>query len=176
RYNIKSFWHGLSRCWRPSRAWISWKSAHRLELLGIATPKPLGMRENRIGPLRREAYLLTEHVEGENLQAWLLRHGGERIPEWLDREICSLFERMWQGAISHGDMKATNLIVCDQSLFVIDLDALAHHRGRSRFLKHYRRDLQRFMDNWQGETWQHFERLLQPLAGRAGITFVNKKV
>ena len=110
------------------------------------------------------------------LQAWLLRKGGDGVPQWLDREVCALFERMCQGSISHGDMKATNLIVCGERLLVIDLDALAHHRSKRRFLKQYRRDLQRFMDNWQGNTWQHFAVLLQPFAGRAGITFVNKKV
>jgi hypothetical protein len=32
------------------------------------------------------------------------------------------------------------------------------------------------MDNWQGNTWQHFEQILQPFAAQVGITLVNKKV
>jgi len=176
RYNIKNFWHGLSRCLRPSRAWISWKSAHRLELLGIATPRPLAMREERVGPLRRQAYLLTECVEGDNLQAWLLKNDRNEIPEWLDRELLKLFDNLWRGRTSHGDMKATNLIVTDGRLEVIDLDAVHYHRCKRGFVRSYRKDLQRFMDNWQGETWQHFEELLRPIASRAGITLVNKKV
>ena len=176
RYNIKSFWHGLSRCFRPSRAWISWKSAHRLELLGIATPTPLAMREERIGPLRRKAYLLTECVNGDNLQAWLLKQGGHDVPAWLDLEVLRLFDNLWLGATSHGDMKATNLIVVGEQLQVIDLDAVRYHRCKQGFIRSYRKDLQRFMDNWQGETWQHFEELLRPMASRSGISLVNKKV
>lgn len=176
RYNIKSFWHGLSRCLRPSRAWISWKSAHRLELLGIATPTPLAMREERVGPLRRQAYLLTECVEGDNLQAWLLKRGVDSIPAWLDREVTRLFDNLWLGRTSHGDLKATNLIVSEERLKVIDLDAVHYHRCKQGFIRSYRKDLQRFMDNWQGETWQHFEELLRPMASRSGITLVNKKV
>jgi len=176
RYNIKSFWHGLSRCFRPSRAWISWKSAHRLELLGIATPSPLAMRENRTGPLRREAYLATESAVGDNLHAWLLKQSDSQVPAWLGHEVSRLFDILWCSKVSHGDMKATNLIVTGEQLQVIDLDAVRWHRFEQTFVRAYRRDLQRFMDNWQGKTWQHFEQLLTPFAQRVGVTFINKKV
>lgn len=176
RYNIKNFWHGLSRCFRPSRAWISWESAHRLELLGIATPTPLAMRENRAGPFRREAYLVTECAVGDNLQTWLLKQSDTQVPEWLNVEVYRLFDILWRSAVSHGDMKATNLIVSGEQLQVIDLDAVRWHRYKASFVKAYSRDLQRFMDNWQGKTWQHFEQLLRPFAQRAGITLINKQV
>ena len=176
RYNIKNFWHGLSRCFRPSRAWISWESAHRLELLGITTPTPLAMRENRAGPFRREAYLVTECAVGDNLQTWLLKQGDTQVPEWLNTEVYRLFDILWRSAVSHGDMKATNLIVSGEQLQVIDLDAVRWHRYKASFVKAYSRDLQRFMDNWQGKTWQHFEQLLRPFAQRAGITLINKQV
>jgi tRNA A-37 threonylcarbamoyl transferase component Bud32 len=176
RYNIKNFWHGLSRCFRPSRAWVSWKSAHRLELLGIATPKPVAMRENRSGPLRREAYLITECAEGYDLQKWLLKTKDTQIPEWLDHQVRRLFDILWVGRVSHGDMKATNLIVVGEILLVIDLDALKWHGAGKPFAKAYGNDMQRFMDNWQGNTWLHFEQLLRPLAERAGISLMNKKI
>jgi len=176
RYNIKSFWHGLNRCFRPSRAWISWKSAHRLELLGIATPKPLAMRENRSGPFRREAYLVTECADGDDLKAWLLKWKGAQFPDWLDRQVERLFETLWVSSVSHGDMKATNFIVVDEQIQVIDLDAVRWHSSNTSFIKAFRQDLQRFMENWQGNNWTHFEQLLSPFAGRAGITLINKKV
>ncbi|MBL4567006.1 MAG: hypothetical protein JKY85_03125 [Porticoccus sp.] len=176
RYNIKSFWHGLSRCFRPSRAWVSWKSAHRLELLGIATPKPIAMRENRSGPLRREAYLITECAVGDDLQAWLLKSKDVQVPEWLDRQVSRLFGILWLSRVSHGDMKATNFIVAGETLQVIDLDAVQWHGSEKSFIRAFGGDLQRFMDNWQGNTWLHFEQLLRPLAERAGITLINKKI
>ena len=59
---------------------------------------------------------------------------------------------------------------------VIDLDALRRHRCKWLFKAAYGKDLQRFMDNWQGKTWQHFEQLLRPYAGQCGIKLINKKV
>lgn len=176
RYNIKSFWHGLSRCFRPSRAMISWQSAHRLKLLGIATPKPLAMRENRSGLLRREAYLFSECADGDDLKAWLLKRKDAEIPVWLEHQVVRLFDILWCSHVTHGDMKATNFIVTDEQLQVIDLDAVRWHGAEKSFLKAFRRDLQRFMDNWQGNTWFHFAQLLGPTANRAGITLINKKV
>ena len=55
RYNIKGPVHALSRSWRPSRAWHSWLEGHRLNFLGIATPRPLALVEQRAGPLRGKA-------------------------------------------------------------------------------------------------------------------------
>ncbi len=176
RYNIKSFWHGLSRCFRPSRARVSWESAHRLELLGIATPKPLAVCENRSGPLRREAYLVTECADGDDLKTWLLKCNDTQIPEWLGHQVVRMFETLWLSRVSHGDMKATNFIVVDKQIQVIDLDTVAWHSSNTSFSKAFRQDLQRFMENWQGSNWTHFEQLLSPFAERAGITLVNKKV
>ena len=48
RYNIKSFWHGLSRACRPSRAYHSWRNASILEMLGVATAHPLLFLEERV--------------------------------------------------------------------------------------------------------------------------------
>lgn len=176
RYNIKSFWHGLSRCFRPSRAWISWQSAHRLELLGIDTPKPLAMRENRSGPLRREAYLVMECAVGDDLKTWLMKWKDTQFPEWLDHQVVRLFDIFWTSSISHGDMKATNFIVVDERVQVIDLDSVRWHRSEKSFIKAFRQDLQRFMENWHGNNWSHFEQLLSPFAKKAGIALVNKKI
>ncbi|MCB1668079.1 MAG: hypothetical protein KDI24_06950 [Pseudomonadales bacterium] len=177
RYNIKSFWHGLRRCFRPSRAWVSWKNAYRLELLGIATPKPLAMRENRSGPLRREAYLITEYSSGEGLQGWLLQRGDRPVPQWLDDAVVRMFDIFWHSQVSHGDMKATNLLVTEGAeLQLIDLDALTHHQSARKFRKAFAKDLRRFLDNWQGSTWQHFADLLTPLAKQAGCVLKNNRI
>ncbi len=170
-YNIKNFWHGVSRCWRPSRAWVSWQNAHRLQLLGVATPLPVALRENRVGPLRRVAYLLTDFIDGENLASWLLKTDRKSIPEWLDAEIVRLFDIMWRSHVTHGDMKATNFMVFAYRLHIIDLDSMRWHDSQNKFVAVYRRDLLRFLQNWQGETREHFVQLLEPFARRAGLLF-----
>ncbi len=67
RYNIKSFAHWLTRFWRPSRAWHSWREGNRLAFLGIATPKPLAVLEKRCFWLRSRAYLVTEFLPGPDI-------------------------------------------------------------------------------------------------------------
>jgi hypothetical protein len=70
RYNLKNLRHALGRLWRPSRAWHSWREAHRLLFFDIPTPRPLALIEERCGPLRRRAWLICEYCPGPNL----LRH------------------------------------------------------------------------------------------------------
>jgi len=74
RYNIKNARHAFKRSFRPSRAWISWRNAHLLASLGIATPKPIALVEKRLGPFRSTAYFITEHVDG--IDAYSLFHSG----------------------------------------------------------------------------------------------------
>ena len=59
RYNIKNVLHWCKRFWRPSRAWHSWREGHRLSVLGIATPQPLAVIENRWCGLRGRAWLIS---------------------------------------------------------------------------------------------------------------------
>ncbi len=151
RYNIKSFWHGLRRLFRPSRAWVSWRNAHMLEMFGVGTPMPLLMMERRIGMLRREAYFLCEYVEGEDSLRFL---GKEPInsPAWSTalEQFKSLFLLMQEYGIVHGDMKASNFISTEQQLTVLDLDAMRQESDNRRFTPAFRKDLQRFADNWKG--------------------------
>ncbi|OGT74169.1 MAG: hypothetical protein A3H44_13650 [Gammaproteobacteria bacterium RIFCSPLOWO2_02_FULL_57_10] len=152
RYNIKNVWHGLSRLLRPSRAWVSWRNAHMLEMLGIATPTPLLMMERRLGMLRREAYFLCDHVPGEDALHLL---GKEPInsPAWSRalEQFDALFQIMCDYGIVHGDMKATNFISNETALVVLDLDAMRQEQDGRRFVMAFRKDLQRFAANWQNQ-------------------------
>ncbi len=146
RYNIKSFAHLVSRFWRPTRAWHSWREGHRLAFLGIATPAPLALVEERCGPLRRRGFLVTAHCPGVNLLE-LLR--SDALPdEQVARAIVGLFTRLHECRISHGDLKATNLIWHAGRVYVIDLDAMAQHRSARAHARAWRRDRARFLRNW----------------------------
>lgn len=150
RYNIKSFWHGLKRCLRPSRAWISWRNAHRLSfILGIPTPRPIMLIQNRWGPFQSKAYLVTEHIEGMDMDALFHSDGAEDVPgERIMEQTRDLFQSLADASLSHGDFKATNFIFSGGTLFIIDLDAMHEHRFRWRFRRTFNRDLKRFMQNW----------------------------
>ena len=153
RYNLKSFRHAMSRFWRPSRAWHSWVAGHRLAFYGISTPTPLAMLEERVGPLRRRAFLVTELCPGENL----LQHlAPDREPdEEESAAILAFFRALFRLRISHGDMKATNLLWHAGRLVVIDLDAMVQHDSQAAFARDWRRDRARFLKNWPASSALH---------------------
>ena len=169
RYNIKDWRHGLGRALRRSRAWVSWQNANMLALLGVATPQPLALLEHRFGPLRRSACLISAYSPGVPLQDWLRQQGEAVIPDWLDRALLDIFASLAAARVSHGDLKASNFLVesTRRQLLLIDLDAMRLHRCDRRFRRAQRRDLARFLTNWDGAIRRHFENLLAPL--RVGI-------
>ncbi len=150
RYNIKNLSHWLKRFWRPSRAWHSWREGNRLQHLGIATPAPLAVVENRWCWLRGRAWLVTGYCGGQDilttLHAWLDSPPPEKYLLALDR----LFAALLRERISHGDLKGTNLMWDEAAgcWLLIDLDAMQQHRSQRRFIAAYARDRARFLRNW----------------------------
>lgn len=147
RYNMKSFWHFLRRCLRPSRARTSWLNANLLNYVGIATPKPLGFLERRILGLRHRSYYVCSNLVGKPL----LELSDEQLQApTLLKQIGELFFVLRQNQIVHGDMKANNLLVDeDGKLWLIDLDAMRQVKDKKFNLLH-EQDKQRFMANWNG--------------------------
>ncbi len=143
RYNIKSVSHALSRCWRPSRAWHSWIEGHRLGCLGIATPAPLALVEQRLGPLRGRAWLITEYCPGEPLADYL-----ESCSEPELGAIGRLFAQLAAARISHGDLKASNLLWHKDGISLVDLDAMRQHENRASYTRAWHKDRERFLRNW----------------------------
>jgi len=158
RYNIKSFWHGLSRMLRPSRAHHSWRNASVLEMLGVATPHPYLFLEERVFWIfRSRAYFLCEHIHEQDMGTqWGKESGSGAADEstGIDSigEVVTLFRQflrlMSDYRISHGDMKATNFIIHDKRLYVLDLDAMRRHQSRKVFAQKFSADLARFRKNW----------------------------
>ena len=153
RYNIKSFWHGLGRAWRPSRAVVSWANAFRLQLKGIATPTPVAVLERRHWGLRREAYLLTEFLAARDAVAFF---ADPSVPEdrrrLVAQRVATMFYQLYCLQLEHGDFKATNLLIHDHEPVLIDLDSMQQHACQRRFRRRHVRDLKRFLKNWQSDT------------------------
>ena len=149
RYNIKGFAHWLKRFWRPSRAWHSWREGNRLAFLGIATPKPLALLEQRFLWLRSRAYLVTEYLPGPDIIerfAPYVESGAAPEDELL--ALDHLFAELISERISHGDFKGHNLFWHVDRWALIDLDSMCQHSSASSFAPAYARDRARFMRNW----------------------------
>ncbi|KTB76012.1 lipopolysaccharide kinase InaA family protein [Pseudomonas syringae] len=156
RYNIKNFTHWLKRFWRPSRAWHSWRESNRLRFLGIATPKPLAVQEQRFLGLRSKAWLVTEFLDGPDIIerfAPYVQSGDAPETELL--ALDQLFAQLIRERISHGDLKGHNLFWHKDRWALIDLDAMQQHGSQSSFASAYARDRARFMRNWPTDSALH---------------------
>jgi tRNA A-37 threonylcarbamoyl transferase component Bud32 len=151
RYNIKNFWHGLSRAFRQTRAAISWANAHRLKLLDIATANPIALIENRNFGLKGKAYFLAENIDAPDVAQFFAKTRGKTQRAEAVKNIVMLFYKLYLLQISHGDMKATNIKMVGNLPVLIDLDSMQQHHFDAFALSVHVRDLCRFMQNWQDD-------------------------
>ncbi len=150
RYNIRNALHGIRKMIGTSRAARSWRAGLLLEMMGVSTAKPMVMLEKRIcGFIRRESYILYERVEGKTVPEVL---GDPTLTiEVRDRIFASFkqcFELMRRSKLSHGDLKASNFIFANDELVLLDLDAASIHFLPWTFKRAFRKDLERFLENF----------------------------
>lgn len=150
RYNLKSAGHALRRNLRGlPRFRRAWAFGQGLALLGIPTARPLALLERRAGPWRGVAYLVMEDVGRQHLAGEIAASG---LTEQRLAQVVALFTDLARAGLTHGDTKATNLLVDGAALRLVDLDAMAlDDRGRGA-------DLERFLDNFEAgsETRRRF--------------------
>ncbi len=140
RYNIKGPWHRVRR-WFKRRPLIAWRNGHWLRLLRIPTAETLALIERRWGPLVGKCYLAIQDKGGLDLATETRTAGWH--PGRLD-QLVDLFHRLAAAGICHKDAKATNFLIQDDQVYLIDLDGLGPLKDASA-------DVRRFLDNFEGE-------------------------
>lgn len=146
RYNIKDFRHLLSRFWRPSRGWTTWKNAHCLKVLGIRTPKPIAIIEKRFGCWRHKAFYLSEYEPASDVLS--VYSDQDKVSKQHLADFSHLFSAMINAGVSHGDLKANNILLTEGGISLIDLDAMKFHADYKSFMKYFSQDIERFLRNW----------------------------
>lgn len=151
-YNIKGFWHGLSRCFRPGRAHHAWRNASVLEMLGVATAHPyLYLEERVLWFFRKRAYFLCELLPAKDFSTeWESQSESLGTTDEIIALFRDLFRVFFDYRISHGDMKASNFLVKDKQLYVLDLDAMVRNKSKRKFMEKFTKDMKRFQKNWLG--------------------------
>lgn len=153
QYNLGNQLYAFSRLWRQSRAWHCWKMGLRLQSIGLQTPQPLALIEDRFGWLRRRAWLITAFCPGIPLKKHL-RPDSEPSPQET-AAIVTLFNALYDEQISHGDLKATNLLWHKGRLLLIDLDAAKKHRFSATHRYAWKKDRARLLLNWPSDSVLH---------------------
>ncbi len=164
RYNIKSFWHGLSLLFKPSRARLSWRLAHQLQFVGLPTAKPVAFIEKRFLGLRRNAYFVMEYIEGQRADVFFDHFSPEKSQDQtIAKRIIALFFNLARLRLSHGDLKITNILInSNQEPVLIDLDGMREHHSLRSLGRRFNQDLERFLENWphRPDLRQLFQRLI----------------
>jgi Lipopolysaccharide kinase (Kdo/WaaP) family len=130
-YVEPTFRHTLKQTIQPARARLTWDFAHRLADFGVATPRPVACIENRLGPFRRDSYLMYPYVEGRTLRSYFAVEA-KQSPTLHDRlweQVKELWQRIVELRVSLSDSNLNNFIVAPTGqLWLIDLDKSRFHR------------------------------------------------
>lgn len=123
RFRHRNWWKALIGRFRRGRALRGWVMGHALRARGIATPRPIAVCRVRRPGGAAESYLATEWIDGaENLHLFGWRLAGLPTNERFRRaRRCAesagrLIGRMHAWQISHGDLKAANVLVVDDDV------------------------------------------------------------
>ncbi len=149
RYNLKSLWHRVRR-WFRRRARNAWRNGHWLAFLKIRTARPLALLETRWGVFPGVAYLVMPDCGQLDLAHALVNDPAcfERVRE----PAVALLAELNAAGLCHGDLKATNFMVDDEGVVLIDFDALRYGSSAP--------DVHRFLANWEEtpelrQAWQN---------------------
>ena len=141
RYNIKNLAHRIRR-WFKRRARRAWCNGHQLAFLEIPTARPIALLEQRFGWFAGVSYLVMPDC-GERDLAGALAQSPEAF-EQLAPQAVALLNKLRAAGLRHGDLKATNFVLSDEGLVLIDYDALT--TGDSS------KDVERFVANWADDS------------------------
>ena len=129
RYNYKGLWHSLRHTLKGSRAKKCWLFGHRLKWLEIPVAKPLGYIELRHCGIIQQSYILNDFIDGRNIRDYVNQPDlDENIREQVRAKTFALLGQLVEHRITHGDLKATNILICDDQPVLIDLDSMKYHR------------------------------------------------
>lgn len=109
----------LKDFFRQSKAWRFWRQSALLAQAGFNAPPVVAAGEERRWRLLRRAFVLTERVEGQTAPEWL-RAQVARAPDQnllalkraAIRQSAELIRRFHERGFVHGDLVASNLLLC----------------------------------------------------------------
>lgn len=127
RYNHKGLLHSLRHTVKGSRARKCWLFGHRLSWLGVPCAKPLAFIEQRQCGLIRQSYIINEFVDGQNILQWAAERSCKE-KQRITAKTLGLLQQLLENQMTHGDLKAGNILVTDSAPVLIDLDSMRNHR------------------------------------------------
>jgi tRNA A-37 threonylcarbamoyl transferase component Bud32 len=150
-YKKMPFHRRLRYALTRSRAFQSWVEGVRMTEHQLPVASPLAIIEERQFGIPGRAALIMESAKGENLLSLVTENqlSSEGF-QTVARNLTRTFDKMRDLSITHGDMKATNIIIDDElNIRLIDIDAAQQHKSSNSFDKARNKDKERFIANWK---------------------------
>jgi tRNA A-37 threonylcarbamoyl transferase component Bud32 len=139
---------------RGSRCMRSWVAARSFDLLGIPTATPIMIHEEKraAGIMLKQSFLACRLAPGIPLH-----HVNDQASlREVAAQLKEAFATMASYHISHGDLKANNIIVDnDHKIRFIDLDGAAILSSEKTWPELWQRDRERFLRNWSDGSLAH---------------------
>ena len=195
RYNSRGVVKEIMQKFLRGRALVSWENAHLLGFCGISTPSPVAVLMRKQGVFQSQSYFITEAVVEFESPKWFQdgvisqkeTAAAFRVSRWFVDDAVPVVEkkamagkiadmlRQVEGLhISHGDMKAANILVVGGEPVLIDLDSMRRHTSGMLFRRAWRKDMRRFMSNWDDEP--KVQAMFRDVLRAKGVGLVDEKV
>ncbi len=161
RYYFKStLKKKISSTVRQSEACVSWFYGHHLMVNQIRTPAPLAMMEERkIGVCLRSWYL-SESDDSIDCESYYV-HNQSITPAMANivSAIVDLFISLRECHLSHGNIKAGNILISPTGPSLTGNEKMAFHANARKAEKMFRYDIETFMDSWDEKysVYKHFK-------------------
>ena len=149
QYSSRSWWCGLKHIFKGTHAAVSWQNANRLQSLQILTAKPIAVLQKKWGMLQRRDYFVMEYVPGQTLREYLQFFCDLQGQQQMITKVVQVMTALKQNRLCHRDVKAQNWQVCNDKLYLLDLDNLRVYPWELLFTRAFNKDVKRFLKIWR---------------------------
>jgi len=99
--------------------------------------------------MRRRSYILCENIEAPTAYHLFADEKIDAdIKKQLAKKLYDLFSSLKRSQISHGDLKAQNILCPESGSSFIDLDGMKSTQSVSAFYCQFKRDIMSFQRSW----------------------------
>jgi len=128
----------------------NWLYAHFLLQHHIATPEPLAYLQSKKMALNYQSWYICRYEEGLSCEEYFL-NSPSFTPSMRNTvsAIVDMFITLRECQVSHGNFKASNILILQNRPSLIDLDLMSYHATKGKAERKWREDLHFFMENWR---------------------------
>lgn len=148
--NFASILKYLKRVIRKSRSRKIWDKGHLIKDFGLKTINPIALIEDYTCFVRTGSYVVSEYIDGMTLREYFCN------PNISDSDKNIIASRLVQDiyrwhalGITHGDPKASNILVREDDIYLIDAEDIKISKNKWSKVHAITRDKYIILHNWQ---------------------------